>query len=754
MAAPPEKIGPYQVEGRLGAGGMGEVYRARDERLDRDIALKRVKPDASDPERARRLFRREARSAARLNHFAIVQIHDLVEEESGDWLVMELVEGRSLRQELAGGPLDPSRVVEIGAAVAAGLAAAHEVGLIHRDLKLENVMVTPAGEVKVLDFGIAKQLPRKEDVPLTTLSEGEKIFGTYTAMSPEQAAGDAIDHRSDLFSLGSMLYELLTEASPFAADSRLETLKKICFHREIPVREHRPDVPKELADLVGKLLEKEKERRPQDAKTVLAALEKLSSTSESPQTETFSDIEALPTADEGLDPLVRPTTAEDSRQPAAWRTTASRAGLVAAVVALALVLWLVRFRKPPEPPSDVDGGPRLEALDNHALFEHGMELVKYEYRDGNVDRAIEAFSLLIERDPDSGPAHAGLARAYWRKYLGASKDKIWLDRALPAAERAVELDPFLQPARISRALVYAEAGRADEATADLEEVRRLSPEDPEALYGLAHVAKIRGDLQTTEELYTRALAQRPDDWELHLLLGVVYYRMARYPEAESAFLRSIELAPDNIVAYRNLSAVYYQLDAIPKAATALQQALEIRPMGTLYNNLGILYFAQGLYARAAAAFEKAIAMPGGANHHLHWGNLGDAYRWSPGQEEEAKKAFLRAAQLLKEKLATNPENVTSKSRLAVYYAKLGAREAALVEAAAIDEAAAGPSVLFRLALTHEICGGRDQALTVLARALDAGYSLQDVKSDPELLQLREDPRYHQLAASFENDVDS
>lgn len=774
MNTPPRKIGPYRILEQLGAGGMGEVYRARDERLDRSVALKRLAPDGEDPKRAQRMIRREARAAAQLNHANIVQVHDLLEGETGDWLVMELVVGRSLRQVLAdqGGPLPAEQVVEIALGVAAGLAEAHAAGLVHRDLKVENVMLTLAGEVKVLDFGIARQLSVPRGVPVaTTLAEPGRIVGTISAMSPEQAMGDPVDHRSDLFSLGSLLYELLTGVSPFRAASRIETLNRICCHREVPVSEHVPMVPPALAELTGHLLEKVPAHRPQQASAVIAALQGISTGADRrsagrtlgddrPRASSEATLaEGATTAAPGLDSeLLRPVPhAESSSEseravPASrFRENASwRPALLGIILVAILIGWAANGRRAPTLATNLTHGTNFEAFTSHQLFDHGMELIKHEYRDGSVDRGIEAFQRMIERDGPSAPAYAGLARAYWRKYTGGSKDRLWLERALPAAERAVEIDSFSKPARIARGLIYAEIGRPADAETEFRHVQRLTPEDPGALYGLAHMAAVAGELERAESLYRRALVATPNDWELHLLLGVVHYRLARYADAEAAFLRCLDQAPDNIVAYRNLSAALYQQGEIEEAEAALQSALAIRPMGTLYNNLSILYFSRGHYEQAVAASERAVEMPGGANHYLHWANLGDAYRWSRGREVDSQRAFLRATQLLRERLDANPEDVTARSRLAVYYAKLGAKQAALAEAAIVGSLPRpSTSVRFRLTLAYELCGLREQALEALELALRAGHSLQDVKSDPELLKLREDPGYHRIVAAFE-----
>src|SRR3954447_10065670 len=252
MGSHPQTIGPYSLGERLGAGGMGEGYQAYDERLDRWVAVKLIRPEASENETARERFRREARAAGRLSHPSIVQIHDIVESAESDAIVMELVEGESLARRITRGPLPVGEAVRIGREIAEGLAAAHAKGLIHRDLKPENVMITPEGRAKILDFGLAKRLEGE-----ASLTMDQRVVGTFRAMSPEQARGLPLDHRSDLFSFGLLLYEMLSGVSPFEQSSTLETLTRICTHRQTPLREVDPAIPAPLSVLVDRLLEKE-----------------------------------------------------------------------------------------------------------------------------------------------------------------------------------------------------------------------------------------------------------------------------------------------------------------------------------------------------------------------------------------------------------------------------------------------------------------------------------------------------------------
>ena len=270
-----ERIGPYRVGEPLGKGGMGEVYRGFDERLDRPVALKRVNPDASEREIARRRFRREAKTVAKISHGSVVQVYDWVEGEDSDWIVMELVDGRSLRELLGDGPLELAEAVRIGREIAIGLAAAHEVGLVHRDLKPDNVMLTTGGAVKILDFGLAKQVAG-DDVTTSELSVEGQIKGTITHMSPEQAMGQKVDARSDLFALGSILYECVTGVLPFRGQNSVETLTQICTANHKPVGDFRLGVPKSLGQLIDKLLAKSASRRPPNAGLVVVGLAKAS----------------------------------------------------------------------------------------------------------------------------------------------------------------------------------------------------------------------------------------------------------------------------------------------------------------------------------------------------------------------------------------------------------------------------------------------------------------------------------------------
>lgn len=327
-----QRIGPYMLRRRLGAGGMGEVWEAWDERLHRRVAVKRLSPSGSSPSRERLL--REARTVAALAHPSIVAIHDIVEEAGSLSLVLELVEGTTVRQLLErDGPLPEAQVIDLGVQIASALAAAHERAIIHRDLKTENVMRTRDGRIKVLDFGIA----RSPDAEGTLAPDGQ-IVGTLRAMSPEQALGRDVDPRTDLFSLGVLLYEAATGVSPFRGDGPASTLQRICTHRPPPVRQLVPSLSAGLSGVIDRLLEKDRAHRPPDARAVEEALRALQTSAQSPQELTAGE----PTAGPEEAPPAPPATGSFAPVPAR-RVLA----VLIAVLAGALLLFLLWPRLAP-----------------------------------------------------------------------------------------------------------------------------------------------------------------------------------------------------------------------------------------------------------------------------------------------------------------------------------------------------------------------------------------------------------------------
>src|ERR1700676_4080172 len=266
------KLGPYEIEAPLGVGGMGEVYRARDKRLDRTVAIKILPSQlSSDPVRKQR-FEREAKTISSLNHPHICVLHDIGSQNGLDYLVMECVEGQTLAQRLEKGPLPLDQVLKYGAQMADALDKAHRSGVVHRDLKPGNIMLTAAG-AKLLDFGLAKAAAPVASVATLTaavtqnspVTEQGTIVGTFQYMSPEQIEGKELDGRSDIFSLGAVLYEMLTGRRAFAGQSQLSVASAILEKEPTPISTVKPMTPPALDHAIRRSLAKEVERRWQSA---------------------------------------------------------------------------------------------------------------------------------------------------------------------------------------------------------------------------------------------------------------------------------------------------------------------------------------------------------------------------------------------------------------------------------------------------------------------------------------------------------
>ena len=279
-------LGPYLITQPIGAGGMGEVYRARDSRLDRDVAVK-VLPTAiaHDPDRRAR-FEREARAIAALTHPNVLAIHDVGSHEGTAYLVTELLDGETLRQRLADGAVAPRKAVEIGMQVASGLGAAHDKGIVHRDLKPENIFITHDGRVKILDFGLAAHMAANTgsaDAP--TIAAGTEpgvVLGTVGYMSPEQVRGTKVDHRTDIFALGAVLFEMLTGRRAFQRDTSAETMTAILKDDVPEISSTGRQVPPPVDRIVRRCLEKNPDERLQAARDVAIALEAVSGTDFTP----------------------------------------------------------------------------------------------------------------------------------------------------------------------------------------------------------------------------------------------------------------------------------------------------------------------------------------------------------------------------------------------------------------------------------------------------------------------------------------
>src|SRR5215469_12899229 len=325
ILTPGTKLAQYQILSPLGAGSMGEVYRARDSQLNRDVAIKVLPGLSSEPDRLIR-FEQEGRAAAALNHPNILAIFQMGTHAGVPYIVTELLEGKTLAENLRRGSLQPRKAIDYGEQIAQGLAAAHEKGITHRDLKPENLFVTKEGRIKILDFGLAKISPLKKtpDELAPTITRHGVAIGTVGYMSPEQVRGQDTDHRTDIFAFGAILYEMVMGKRSFQKDTEADTISAILNEAPPPISQLSADIPVALQKIVDRCLEKNPEQRFQSASDLAFALKALS------------------------DSTISSPTIDDEKQGPNRVRFVSVSALLLIVLGSAIVVYLA-LQTPPEP---------------------------------------------------------------------------------------------------------------------------------------------------------------------------------------------------------------------------------------------------------------------------------------------------------------------------------------------------------------------------------------------------------------------
>jgi serine/threonine protein kinase/Tol biopolymer transport system component len=357
------RLGRYSIVEPLGSGGMGVVYRAHDEKLERTVAIKMLASGVLNGEEAKRHFRREALALAKLNHPRIAAVYDVGEQDGADFIVMELVAGQSLAAKLRAGALPVKEATAIALQVAEALEEAHEQGVIHRDLKPANIMITPKGNAKVLDFGLAKMLAVGGDATLS-VAQTQGLMGTPLYMSPEQALGTSLDARTDLWSLGVVYYECLTRRTPFQANSNLAILNAITVAPYLPLREARADAPALAEQIVGRALEKDPELRYHHARDFATDLRRV--------------LRDLDPRSAGAPGTVPAATLAGRPSSTRWRRAIAVMG-IAAVIALLALAYIVR---PSVPPPRLTGMRQLTHDETPKLFGSGASEPLAMFTDG------------------------------------------------------------------------------------------------------------------------------------------------------------------------------------------------------------------------------------------------------------------------------------------------------------------------------------------------------------------------------------
>ena len=675
------RLGPYEIIGRLGSGGMGVVYRARDPRLGRDVAVK-VLPDAvaTDEERLRR-FEREARAAGALNHPNVVAVHDVGNADGTPFVVTELLEGETLRDRLRSGALPPRKALELGVQIAHGLAAAHERGIVHRDLKPENLFLIDDGRLKILDFGLAKlRLHDAESGSAAQTHTRETnpgaIVGTLGYLSPEQARGQESDARSDIFALGSVLYEMLAGQRAFSGPSAADTLSAI-LREDPPPLEPGTRLPAGLERIVRRCLEKNPAERFASARDLGFALEASSAQPLEAGPRTTRSVAVLPFKDLARSPdsahigigladatitelalvpalLVRPTgailryqdrpaepqqAARDLSVDAVVDGCFQRAGdrlrvTVQLVSAEGRSLWAFKV--------DASLGDVFQMQDE--VSRRIAEALHVELTSGDEQRLAQA-----SPQAPAGPAY----ELYLRGRLSLFRGRLaGVNAAIDAFERARDADPRYARAWAGLADAYArmafehapEGDWYERARAACARALELDPALPEGCYlrgrlawtpggGFDHAAALRDA--------GAALAANPALVAARYLLGLVLFHVGLVDDSEAEFARALASDPEDPYARMHMASCRLHQGRFAEAVSLAEACLRVSPETWSWSNLALGLIRLGRLAEASRAVERVARENPDYPQSLSLGAVLAALQADPAR---ARRAIERTAQ--------------------------------------------------------------------------------------------------------------
>jgi serine/threonine protein kinase/Tfp pilus assembly protein PilF len=630
-------ISHYRVIEKIGAGGMGEVYRAHDVQLERDVALKFLPPGTLTDESARKQFRKEALALAKLNHPNIETVYEFGSQEDADFLAMELITGNSLKQKINEGPLLELETVRLGLQLAEGLAAAHEQGVVHRDLKPANLMVTPTGRLKILDFGLAKLIHHDVPTDMTrsiTMEIGT-ISGTVPYMAPEQLRGLDVDPRADIYGAGAVLYELATGCRPFPQSQGAELMGAILYQPPAPPSSINPRIAPGLENVILKALQKEPSQRYQSARELLVALEGLSFSGAATTTDSASAIRiAAPAAAPTGEPS--PALASSMASRARWLVIAFAAVVV---VALAAAAYSYFHRAPALTEKDTIVLSDFTNTTGDAVFDDTLKTALNEslrqspFLNVLSESEVEKTLQLMTR-----PSSTKLTPEVTRELCQRAGSKAYIAGAIGSLGSEYVLG--LKAVNCQNGATLA---KEQETAASKEKVLDALGES---------ATKMReklGESLATVQRFDVPLEQATTS----SLEALKAYSLGLKTTSEKGFAtalpynqRAIELDPNFAEGYDEVGADYASLGEVTRASEYLTKAFQLREHASEVEKLDITadYYSKvtGELNKAAQTFQEEIASyprkPGG------YGSLGIVYA-SQGEYEKASEITRQALPL-------------------------------------------------------------------------------------------------------------
>jgi serine/threonine protein kinase/tetratricopeptide (TPR) repeat protein len=724
----------YDVLEILGNGGMGEVYKARDLKLERTVALKFLPPGLTRDPMAKQRFLQEARITSALNHRHICIVHDIDETLEGQvFISMEFLEGETLGERIAAGPLSLSEASTVAAHIAAGLSRAHESGIVHRDLKPANIMFSPDGSAKILDFGVATVFTE------VAVRPDDWQAGTTAYMSPEQVRGDPVDARSDIWSLGVILYEMLTGSRPFRSDYPQALAYSILHEKESPPRRLRADISDSLEGIILRCLEKSADDRFQDASSLRDALLRAGRPSRDRAEPAAKSIAVLPFAllgphnditfiGEGLAEEIIAKLSRLAKLRVVSRTSVmnyDRTGKSTQQVARELNVQYLLAGSVRQHGTNLRVTTNLidVDLDSYVWAEtyNGTMSEIFDIQSDVAGRVVKALRVRLSPNDrralkKKATADTGAYQSYLKgRYFWSQRTRDGLDSAIKYFEEAIQRDPGFAPAwagiadahmllsdyhSVPRKETYARAEAAVRRALEIDD--RLA----EAHTSLGLLAMLnKWDWATAEKEFQIAIEASPNYATAHHWRAENLAYQGRSKEALAEINLAVSLDPLSPAAMKDLGLIQYYSRDYEGALASVAKALELN------QNFASVHRLRSLAYQALGRFDDALA------EHNRW-----ASGINIGQEEAAARAQCLAA--------------------------AGKREQALAILGTLPSPKeAGGNTARGIALIHTALGNRNPAFAYLERAYETGAdALGTIKVDPKLDPLRDDPRFNMLLA--------
>jgi tetratricopeptide (TPR) repeat protein len=712
--APPasEAWGKFRLVARVGHGSFGEVYRAWDPDLEREVALKLLLPGSVGGDDEYRAMLREARALAAVQHTNIVHVYGVDRHDGRVGFWTDFVRGRTLSFLVSSqGPFGYREAALIGLDVAKALSAVHRAGILHRDIKAENVMREEGGRILLMDFGLST-LPQRQN----------EIAGTPNYMAPEIFGGAPATVTTDVYAVGVLLFYLVSGQHPARLGGLTAKEAAAAISQRRTLTDLRPDLSESFLRTVSIALDIDPTKRFASAGQLAEAL---------------------------AESLGAPVPVDPAPVPIKpfWKTRLS-AGIAALVVlaGLGVAVWSA---KAPHQAAVTAGVPAGQ----YDQYLKALDLLQHSYTEANIAAAVTGFQQLLKTDPNFALAEAGLGSAYFLQYRN-NRDPKLLDLATQATAKALQLDANLAPPYITMSRIAAMQGHTSLAMQQVQKALQLDPHSAEAYDAQAELYQMDGRTNDALAASQRAIDLAPDNSRWPVRLGTLQFAAGNLKEAAIQYQRGVDLAKDNPIAYYDLGMVNMQLGNLAEAEANFRESTKLEPYVDTYGALGNLAELQGKFNDAATLYKQGIALD--PDDYQTWGNLGSAYLWG-GRHDESMQAYRKAIELAAPILAKSPNDARLTMQVAGYYASCGQGNKSLIfirKALALSPD--DPNIAYRAGEAYEILGQRAKAIPLIARALAQGYHATEFQRSPELTALRGDPAFQSALnkAKSENTLDS